>query len=166
MGAGDETGEVRMLRKVTVAVLMAALLGACDGGDPAPSATPSTAPPTTTLATTAPPTTTSSASTSPTATSTCPAQPPLPAGATVVTATVRGGTVTTEHRQWQVKTGSQVRVAVTADVADEVHVHTYDQKAGTTPGCPTAIDFTARIPGTHEVELEDAGKQLFTIKVR
>ena len=152
-----------MLRTATVAVLMAALLSACDGGDPAPSAAPSTAPSTTTLTTTAPPTT---GSTCPTATSSCPSQPPIPPGTTIVSATVKGGTVTTEHRQWQVKTGSHVRVAVTADVADEVHVHTFDKKATTTPGCPTAIDFAATIPGTHEVELEDAGKQLFTIKVQ
>lgn len=149
-----------MRRLATVAVLMAGLLTACDGGDPTASAPPSTPPVTTT-----PPSAPATGSATPTATSTCPSVPPLPAGATVVTATVTGGQITTERRQWQVKTGSQVRVAVTADVADEIHVHTYDAKAATVPGCPTAIDFLARIPGTHEVELEKAHKHLFAIKV-
>ncbi len=154
-----------MLRKGTVAVLMAGLLAACNDGDPTGSGTPSSPPATTTLPTAPETTASGTGSASPTATSTCPSVPPLPAGATVVTATVQGGQITTERRQWQVKTGSQVRVAVTADVADEVHVHTYDAKAGTVPGCPTAIDFVARIPGTHEVELEKAHKHLFAIKV-
>ena len=149
-----------MWRNAAVAVLMAALATACtDGGTPQASPTPSSP-----LVTTELPVP-SATTTTPAATSTCPSAPPLPAGATVVTATVAGGRVTTEHRQWQVKLGSQVRVAVTADVADEVHVHTYDAKAATVPGCPTAIDFTARIPGTHEVELEKAHKHLFSVKV-
>lgn len=94
----------------------------------------------------------------------CPTPPPLAPGATVVTASVVRGKVATEHEQWSVRRGSPVRIAVTADVADEVHVHSYDKKADTVPGCPTAIDFVANIPGTVEVELENKGLHLFDLK--
>ena len=151
-----------MWRSAAAAVVLAALVTGC-GDDGAPKASPSPVV-TTELPTSAPPTTAPPTSSTPTATSTCPSAPPLPAGATVVTATVAGGNVTTEHRQWQVKVGSKVRVAVTSDAADEVHVHTYDAKADTVPGCPTAIDFDARIPGTHEVELEKAHVHVLEIK--
>jgi heme/copper-type cytochrome/quinol oxidase subunit 2 len=113
-----------------------------------------------------PPSTSAAPSTTPpaTASSSCPASAPPPAGATVVTATVSGGKVTTAHGQWSVKLGSAVRIAVTADVADEVHVHGYDKKQDTVPGCPTSIDLTANIPGSVEVELESKGLHLFDLK--
>jgi hypothetical protein len=101
--------------------------------------------------------------TSATPSSTCPATTPLPAGATLVTATVTGK-VTTAHAQWSVKLGSKVRIAVTTNAADEVHVHGYDKKQDTVPGCPTSIDLTASIPGSVEVELEGSGLRLFDLK--
>lgn len=141
------------MRRTTAALILCALLTACSHGDDGtPSASPSTG-------TTPPPATSTSAA----PTSTCPSQPD-PGARTVITATVAAGKVTTAHAQWSVKVGTQVRVAVTADVADEVHVHGYDLKQDTTVGCPTAIDFTANIPGSVEVELEDAGLTLFEIK--
>jgi hypothetical protein len=147
------------MRPTAALALIAALaLTGCqnDGGDGSTveSTPPSTAPPTTTLATT--PASTPSSS--------CPTTSPPPPGATVVTATVSGGKVTTAHGQWSVKLGSAVRVAVIADVADEVHVHGYDKKQDTVPGCPTSIDLTANIPGSVEVELESKGLHLFDLK--
>jgi hypothetical protein len=146
------------MTRATIAALALLALGGCSNGGT--TTTPTTAPPTTTLATTAPPAT----ATTPPPGPSCPAAPALPDGATLVTATVSGGRVTTAHAQWSVKLGSKVRVAVTADVADEVHVHSYDKHADTTPGCPTAIDLTANIPGTVEVELERAKLHLFDLK--
>jgi len=150
------------MRPTAALALIAALaLTGCqnNGGDGSTveSNSPSTVP-TTTLATTPASTPASTPSSS------CPATTPPPAGATVVTATVAGGKVTTAHQQWSVKLGSAVRIAVTADVADEVHVHSYDKKQDTVPGCPTSIDLTANIGGSVEVELEDAGLHLFDLK--
>jgi hypothetical protein len=145
--------------KRTAAALTLALvaLGGCSKNDPsALDPSPGTAAPTTTAPATGSPATTPPGSG-------CPA-PPVPAGVTVISATVAAGKVTTAHAQWSVKLGSKVRVAVRADTADEVHVHSYDKKADTTPGCPTAIDFTTNIPGTVEVELEKAKLHLFDIK--
>jgi hypothetical protein len=150
-----------MTRATLAALALLALGGCSSNGGTSPTAT--TAPPPTTTPATTPGTTPATAPTTPTGPS-CPAAPALPDGATVITATVAKGKVTTAHAQWSVKLGGKVRVAVTADVADEVHVHSYDKKADTTPGCPTAIDFTANIPGTVEVELESAKLHLFDIK--
>ncbi len=148
------------------AILLAGLaLTGCGGYDD-PSAAPATAPATATTPSTTPSTVPSTVptTTGPTASSSCGPQAPLPAGATLVTATVSGSTVTTANHTWRVKVGSAVRIAVTADRADEVHVHSYDKKQDTVPGCPTAIDLTASIPGTVEVELENAGLHLFDLK--
>lgn len=143
------------MRRTTAGLILCTLLTACSNGDKGtPSASPSTG-------TTPPPATSTSAA--PTTSSTCPSQPD-PGSRTLITATVTGGKVTTAHAQWSVKLGTPVRVAVTADVADEVHVHGYNLKQDTTVGCPTAIDFTANIPGSVEVELESKGLTLFEIK--
>jgi hypothetical protein len=90
--------------------------------------------------------------------------PAAPSGTTLVAAVVTGTKVTTAHTTWDVKKGSPVRIVVVADRADEVHVHGYDKKQATVPGCPTVIDFTASIPGSVEVELEKAGLHLFDLK--
>ena len=65
-----------------------------------------------------------------------------------------------------VKLKSIVRIVVTADVTDEVHLHSYDRRADVTPSCPGVIDFEAGIPGSVEVELEDAGVHLFQVRAR
>ncbi|HEU0133023.1 MAG TPA: hypothetical protein VFQ85_18745 [Mycobacteriales bacterium] len=150
---------MRRLVPAAAALALLALTACSDDGEPTATGSPSAA---VTTATTAPAT---SAPASATASGpSCPAAPEPPAGTTVITATVTKGKVTTEHEQWSVKTGTPVRIAVTADVADEVHVHSYDKKQDTTPGCPTALDLVANIPGSVEVELEDAGLELFTLK--
>jgi hypothetical protein len=149
-------------RLAPVLVLLALGATACNdkGGDG--STVETTSPPVTTPATTP----SSSAPGTPSAASTCPSHPPLPAGATFVTATVAGGKVTTDHAVWNVRRGALVRIAVTADVKDEVHVHTYDRHEDTVPGCPTAIDLQAGVPGTVEVELESKGLHLFDLRAR
>lgn len=86
--------------------------------------------------------------------------------ATVVEVTVEGGEVTTAGPRVVVDLGSAVRLVVTADVSDEVHVHGYDRSAAVTPGSPAVVEFTATIPGIFEVELEEAGLPLVELEVR
>ncbi|MGH9164439.1 MAG: hypothetical protein ACRDZW_02855 [Acidimicrobiales bacterium] len=62
--------------------------------------------------------------------------------------------------------GDRVRLRVASDVAEEVHVHTYDVMADVAPGTTADVEFTATIPGRHEVELEKAGKALLVLEVR
>jgi hypothetical protein len=59
-----------------------------------------------------------------------------------------------------------VRLTVTADVADEVHVHTYDKKQDLQPGVASTIEFVANIPGQIEVELEKRSQTLVTLNIQ
>ena len=52
-----------------------------------------------------------------------------------------------------------------ADVADEVHLHSYDLHADVAPGQPARIDFVADVAGVFECELEDAGELLFQLEI-
>lgn len=76
------------------------------------------------------------------------------------------GAVVGGPRREAVELGEKVRLVVTADTAEEVHVHTYDLKADVGPGQPAEITFVASIPGVHEVELEKAHKLLVSLEVR
>ena len=91
---------------------------------------------------------------------------------TTTTAAVRtielafaGGKVTGGVRTERVALGETVRLRITSDVADEVHVHTYDLIGAVGPDGPVDIEVNATIPGRHEVELEDRGRVLVTLEV-
>lgn len=64
----------------------------------------------------------------------------------------------TAERRVKVPLGSDVRLEVTADQADEVHLHGYDRKVDIEPGTPAVLEFQAANPGVFEVELEAALK--------
>jgi hypothetical protein len=55
----------------------------------------------------------------------------------------------------EVDEGSDVVLIVTADVADEIHLHGYDLTANVAPGSPGRITFTADAVGEFEIELEE-----------
>lgn len=65
-----------------------------------------------------------------------------------------------------VSRGRIVVLRVTADVADEVHVHGYDEKARVAPGEPATIRFVADVPGRFEIELEEIGVPIGELEVR
>ncbi len=77
-----------------------------------------------------------------------------------ISVTVTGGTVTGPTDRVAVKLGSRLRITVTADITDEVHVHVYDLTDVVAPEAPASIDFVADKPGQMEVELEKAGLTL------
>jgi heme/copper-type cytochrome/quinol oxidase subunit 2 len=79
---------------------------------------------------------------------------------------VTGDQVETAERRVSVDTGQKVRIRVESDVADEVHVHGYDLKKDVAPGTPATIEFTADVPGSFEVELEEAHRKLIDLLVR
>jgi hypothetical protein len=141
-------------RRAAVAALttVAALTLAACGDDNSPQAGTTTAATSTTIAggtsTSGQPTTTA-ADTTPT-----------------VEVTVVGGKPQGGVRREQVKTGETLVLRVTADVADEVHLHGYDKSADVAPGKPAEIRFTADIPGVFEVELEQRHQKLVELEVR
>jgi len=93
-----------------------------------------------------------------------PAATPGAPAVTAVTVRVADGAVQGPER---VKTdaGSKVRITVTSDAADEIHVHGYDLMQDVRPGEPATITFVADAPGVFEVELEDARLPLFELEV-
>jgi heme/copper-type cytochrome/quinol oxidase subunit 2 len=145
---------VRSGRRWLVAPLLAVALAACGGGDDNPSAAPATAAPATTAAG---PTTTTAAGSATTAAEA--------GGAQTVRITVTGTKVETAERRVKVPLDGKVRLEVTADRADEVHLHGYDRKVDIAPGRPAVLEFTADVPGVFEVELEEIGLKLVELQV-
>jgi heme/copper-type cytochrome/quinol oxidase subunit 2 len=88
-----------------------------------------------------------------------------PVGATL-TITVAGRTVTPTPGRVEVRQGERVRLLVTADHADTLHVHGVDVTADLTAGVQTTVVFTAGDPGVHEVETHDSELVLTQLAVR
>jgi hypothetical protein len=61
--------------------------------------------------------------------------------------------------------GDRVVFEVESDVADHVHVHTYDVLRDIPAGRKVTVSFEATIPGVFEIELEDAGLLLTRLEV-
>jgi heme/copper-type cytochrome/quinol oxidase subunit 2 len=144
---------VRSARWWLVASVLAVALAACGGGgdDDQSAATPA-AP-----ATMAAGATTSGAEPATTTTG--------DSGAQTVQIAVTGTKVETAARRVTVPLDGKVRLEVTADRADEVHLHGYDRKVDISPGKPAVLEFTADVPGVFEVELEEAGLKLVELQV-
>lgn len=146
-----------LARACATAALLTTVATACRGDDEPVAASTTT-------------TTTAAAATETTGTETTAGG--APASTTTTTAAVRtievsfaGGRVTGGVRTERIALGETVRLRVTSDVADEVHVHTYDLMGAVGPAMPADIDVDATIPGRHEVELEDRGRVLVTLEV-
>ena len=76
---------------------------------------------------------------------------------------VISGTDVTGGGRIDVPLGETVTFVVTADVADELHVHGYDLYLDLRPGEPAEISFETSIPGTVEIELEAAGLEVVAL---
>jgi hypothetical protein len=149
-------------RLVALAAALLLAPAACAGDDsPTDSAS-------TTLTTASSPTTPSSVVAT-TATSASATTSPTTApddAVRLIEVTFAGGQVAGGVQRRPVRIGEKVRLRVESDVADEVHVHTYDLRAAVNPGQPAVIELVASIPGRHEVELEKKHKQLLVLEVR
>ena len=84
----------------------------------------------------------------------------------VIELTIIGGDVEGGVRRERVKQNAQVTIRVTSDVADELHVHTYDLTVDLVPGQSADLTFLAKVPGVFEVELEERGKKVLELEVR
>ena len=78
---------------------------------------------------------------------------------------VKGGKVVGGVADVDFKEGDAVRFAVKSDVADEIHVHGYDERKEVEAGGTAKFNFKATIPGVFEVELEGAGIELARLRV-
>ena len=131
---------------------MTLLLGGagCASGDETPSADSST-------------TASSSPSGSPSETS----SESTPTQKTVqITVSIRDGKVTPKPRRVSVPLGDQVRLQVTSDVDDELHVHGFDVEEPLEAGRTTMVELTADQQGVFEVETHETELQLLQLAVR
>jgi plastocyanin len=95
------------------------------------------------------------------ATETQETEPPPPPEPEVTRIRIRGGSVVGGPKDIEVEAGDTVRIVVTTDAADEIHLHGYDITREPAPGRPARFRFKADAEGAFEIEshvAEDAGK--------
>ncbi|MFP5218122.1 MAG: hypothetical protein ACLGIG_00080 [Actinomycetes bacterium] len=107
--------------------------------------------------------TTASAEPSPSASET---PTPTPDDAKTVTITVAGGEVTGAEARTPVEVGERVRLTITSDAPDEIHVHGYDITRALPAGQPVNVEFVADQPGIFAVELHDSRLVLTRLQVQ
>jgi hypothetical protein len=135
-----------------VAIFVGGFALASCGGDEGEASEPTTQ--TTTIETTTTETTSTETTTEPEM------ERPTVVRVTVVDGSPKGGIV-----RASVDRGDRVRLVVTSDVADEIHVHGYDVSQDVEAGGTATLAFRATIPGRFEVELEDRGVPIADITV-
>ena len=83
-----------------------------------------------------------------------------------VVVTVAKRKVTPPTSRVEVAKGNLVRITVTSDVADELHVHGYDKTLKLPPGTPASIELRVDRTGLFEVETHSSHLVLFQLVVR
>lgn len=145
-------------RRTTVLLVSAALLtgslalASCGGDDDEASGTTTE-------------TTTQTTSETTTTTTTQTTTEPEVEKPTVVRVTVVGGAPQGGIVRATVDQGDRVRLVVTSDVADEIHLHCYDISRDVAAGGTVTLAFRATIPGRCEAELENRGVQIADITI-
>jgi hypothetical protein len=97
--------------------------------------------------------------TTPTEEQVIPAVPPDPAPTRI---RITGGEVVGGPKTVTVEKGDRVRIVVSADTPDDIHLHGYDIEREAGPGKPARFDFKANLEGQFEMEshvAEDAGRE-------
>jgi plastocyanin len=109
--------------------------------------------------------TTDATATTPSAapTATAPAATPQPAATRI---TVRAGAPVGGVQKVDVDQGDTVRLTISSDRPDEVHVHGYDLEKPVAPGAPARFTFTADADGIYEVEVHESGNQIASLEVQ
>ena len=87
-------------------------------------------------------------------------------GATFVEITVSGGSVSNPQSRVDVEVGAPVRLLVTSDTDDELHVHGVDIEQPLVAGQPTALEFVPAEPGLYDVETHDSRLLLVQVAAR
>jgi hypothetical protein len=78
---------------------------------------------------------------------------------------VKGGEPVDGVQDLEVDKGDRVRFDVVSDVEEAVHVHGYDLEKPAAPGSPARFNFEASFDGILEVELENAGTEILSLRV-
>lgn len=88
------------------------------------------------------------------------------AGVRVVEVEIADGQVSTDDDRVEVRRGDTVRIVVTSDMDDEVHVHGVDQTAALVAGETATVEFTVDEAGLFEVETHEGDLLLFQLLVQ
>lgn len=91
--------------------------------------------------------------------------PDISVAETIVELTITKGVPSTDLGQVAVPLGNTVRLFITADAPDEVHVHGYDLTLDLAAGVPGELTFVADVPGIFEVELHESEQLLCELRV-
>jgi plastocyanin len=86
----------------------------------------------------------------------------VPAEPAVTHIRIQGGQVVGGPADIKVAKGDEVRIVVSSDAHDDIHLHGYDIEKPVEPGKPARFKFTADIEGIFELEshvAEDAGRE-------
>jgi hypothetical protein len=83
-------------------------------------------------------------------------QESVPERSRVARIRLRGGVPRGGVRSIRVKTGEAVRIVVTSDAPDEVHLHGYDITRNAGPGKPARFALEAKLEGVFEIESHEA----------
>jgi hypothetical protein len=89
-------------------------------------------------------------------------EPAQPAEPPVTRIDVKGGVIDGDVKDIKVAKNDIVRIVVTSDVDDEIHLHGYDIEREAGPGKPARFKFKANLEGAFELEshaAEDAGEE-------
>ena len=89
-----------------------------------------------------------------------------PDAVVVVNVSVRDGKVTPKPHRVDVKLGANVRLQVTSDEDDVLHVHGYEVEEPLEAGHTTTVELTADQPGVFEVETHESELLLLQLAVR
>ncbi|MDX6743286.1 hypothetical protein [Actinocorallia sp. A-T 12471] len=81
------------------------------------------------------------------------------------TVSVNGSKVAPRPAVRKVDKGTKVRITVTSDKDDELHVHGYDKALELKAGQPGVVEFAADVSGRFEVETHADHLLLFTLQV-
>lgn len=73
--------------------------------------------------------------------------------------------IVAKPKELEFTSGETIRFAVENDVADEVHVHGYDKSMELPANRRKTMRFKANIEGIFEIELENSGQPIGTLKV-
>ena len=86
--------------------------------------------------------------------------------ATVLSVTIADGEVSPNAERAVVSRGSTVRIQITSDAADAIHVHGYDKEVKVSAGTPASLEFVADTTGRFEIETHETDKLVYELVVQ
>jgi heme/copper-type cytochrome/quinol oxidase subunit 2 len=92
--------------------------------------------------------------------------PSEPAPGRTVVVTVTGRTVSPAPATVDVRAGAPVRLTVTSDATNQLHVHGLDLEKPLVAGQPLTLDLSFPDPGVYEVETHEPSLLLLRFAVR